>query len=145
MSRTVKIKIRRVNGAAKSEELIDIQKHCLPDDKPLDPAFGDWWIAYAGSEVVGFCCLKPSSRFSDVAYFARAGVHRDYRGRGLQKRLIKVREARARERGFNWMTSDTTLNPASSNNLVACGFKLFLPQKPWGPKKAIYFKKYIGQ
>jgi GNAT superfamily N-acetyltransferase len=74
----------------------------------------------------------------------RAGVVRSHRGKGLQKRLIRVRERKAREHGWKWLITDTaSYNVASSNNLAACGFKLFRPSRPWGHDDGLYWRKAL--
>jgi L-amino acid N-acyltransferase YncA len=63
-----------------------------------------------------------------------------HRGQGIQKRLIRVRLRQARALGWNWVVTDTHDNPASSNSLIARGFKLFDPSKPWGADKTLYWR-----
>jgi len=46
----------------------------------------------------------------------------------------------AKEKGMNWLVTDTNDNPASGNSLIACGFKLFEPTVPWAAKGAIYWR-----
>jgi ribosomal protein S18 acetylase RimI-like enzyme len=87
----------------------------------------DWWGAWDGSELVGYA----GGRLIDTGayYLSRAGVVPEYRGRGLQKRLIRVRVARARKLGAPRVVTYTNpINAASNNSLIACGFKT---TKPW--------------
>jgi GNAT superfamily N-acetyltransferase len=73
-------------------------------------------------------------------YLCRAGVLPAHRGQGLQKRLIRARIQVAKEKGMNWLVTDTNDNPASGNSLIACGFKLFEPTVPWAANGAIYWR-----
>ena len=45
----------------------------------------------------------------------------------------------------NWIITDTTDNPASSNSLINAGFKIYTPSAPWSFKHAIYWKYKIDQ
>jgi GNAT superfamily N-acetyltransferase len=137
------ITIRKVDGTAHADELNALQKECLPGDKMADVTHGGWWIAYDGNKPVAFAgtqgCTLPLT-----AYLVRSGVLRSHRGMGLQKRLIRARCAHAKRLGYRRVVSDTSNNPASSNALIACGFRLFEPAKPWGLKSSIYFRKALA-
>lgn len=124
--------------------LVCLQKTCLPADKVYEVSRGFWYVAYTPSgQAVGFAGIVPSSRWSDCMYFCRAGVVRDHRGKGLQKRLIRARIRKAKSLGMNWVITDTYDNPASANNLIDTGFKMFEPSEPWGAKKTLYWKYRI--
>lgn len=135
-------KIRRVNGPANAAIIAKLQSVCMGGDQPSPAETGDWWIAYdAEGTAVGFGQLKPSSRYANCGYLSRAGVIPAARGHGLQRQLIRVRLRRARKLGWHHCFSDTLLNPQSANNLTACGFKIFLPKKPWAFKvKTLYWR-----
>lgn len=140
------IRIKRVNphNDGIRSLLLYLQKKCLPYDEPYDTDYGWWWIAYDGVTPVGFAGVVKSSSWSDCGYLCRAGVMSDYRGMGIQTRLIKVRIAHARRMGWNWLISDTRDNPASANSLINCGFKLFDPTNPWGYSDALYWRKRLN-
>lgn len=104
---------------------------------------GFWWVAYDGSEPVGFAGLTQTFADTKVGYLKRAGVIESYRGRGLQRALIRVRERAARRLGMTLMVTDTTENPSSSNNLIACGYRLFSPKNPWAWEHTLYWKKTL--
>lgn len=137
------ISIRRVDGKDKdaAHDLYSLQEACLPSDTPADVSRGYWWIAYDDDEPVAFGGMYRSVNWDDGVYLVRSGVAESYRGMGLQKRLIRVRLNHAARHGFRHAVTETTLNPASSNSLIACGFKIFAPPRPWGLKDAIYFRK----
>lgn len=104
---------------------------------------GHWWIVYLGNFAVGFAGMVPSKRWGDAVYFCRSGVHPDYRGRGIQKRLIRARLAKARKLGMNWAITDTRRNPASANSLISEGFRMYQPALPWSFKDACYWRKKL--
>ena len=121
--------------------LTRLQKQCLPYDKPATTTFGYWWLVHSEDGVpVAFAGLVPSQRWSDCGYLCRAGVLPTHRGQGIQKKLIRVRIRQARALGWNWLVTDTNDNPASANSLIARGFKMFDPTKPWGADKTLYWR-----
>lgn len=140
--RYIVYKIRKVNAKSKRVQntLMRLQKEILPSDEPCDVSIGHWWIVYCNNKPVGFAGMKQSSQFTDCVFFHRAGVCDDFTGKGLQKRLINARIRKARSMGFNWAVTDTTKNPASSNSLINCGFKLYEPSKPWGWSYSNYWR-----
>jgi GNAT superfamily N-acetyltransferase len=123
--------------------LATMQLHCLPDDKPYFPDVGWWWIGIDGKQAVAFCLLTPSSQWKDTVYLARSGVFPAWRGKGLQKRMISVREKFARKHGYRWVISDTTANPPSANSLISRGYKLYAPSNPWGYETTLYWRKRL--
>jgi GNAT superfamily N-acetyltransferase len=120
-----------------------LQVETLPGDTPLEVSGGYWWIAYLDGNPAAFCSLNRSSRWSNTGYLSRAGVLRKHRGIGLQKKLIRVRIALAKRLGWTYVFSDTYENPASTNNLIACGFRMYLPNKPYAGEGTIYWRKKL--
>jgi GNAT superfamily N-acetyltransferase len=121
--------------------LTRLQKQCLPYDEPTSTTSGYWWLVHSEDGIpVAFAGLVPSQRWSDCGYLCRAGVLPAHRGQGIQKKLIRVRVRQARALGWNWLITDTHENPASSNSLIARGFKMFDPTKPWGADNALYWR-----
>lgn len=145
---TVRITAVNVEKPATAALLQYLQLEILPHDVPKEAAPGGhgcgwWWIGYDGPLAVAFAALHPSSQWSDAGYLSRAGVLPSHRGQGLQRRLLRVRERRARALGLGWLVSDTRFNPPSANNLIAAGFKTFEPSKPWGDDCTTYWKKEL--
>jgi len=137
------MKIKRVDirCSAIQETLALLQQKCLPGDAPFDTNYGYWWIVYDALNLpCAFAGLVSSVRWLDTGYLCRAGVLSGYRGHGIQKRLIRARIRQAKALGWNWLITDTYLNPASSNSLIACGFKLFEPSKPWGATGTLFWR-----
>lgn len=137
------MKIKRVDirSLVIQDTLAGLQKKCLPGDTLYDTNYGYWWIVYDALNLpCAFAGLVSSVRWLDTGYLCRAGVLSGHRGHGIQKRLIRARIRQAKALGWNWLITDTYLNPASSNSLIACGFKLFEPSKPWGVKETLYWR-----
>jgi GNAT superfamily N-acetyltransferase len=135
--------IRRARTPADFAAVDLLQATILPYDKPLRTNVGAWWLAWDDGEPVAFAGVRPSLRWIDCMYLCRSGVAPEHRGKGVQKRLIRVREAYAREMAMRWLISDTTNNPASANSLISCGFRMYEPAAPWGNRHTVYWKKRI--
>jgi len=139
------VKIRKVDTSIERNRALLhwLQLEILPADTPEDTETGHWWVAYDNGNPIGFCGMRKSSRWSDTVYLCRAGVVYKAQGKGLQKRLIRVRERQAKRMKMNWLITDTFYNPASANSLIACGFKMFIPSKPWAYKDTCYWRKRL--
>jgi len=137
------IRFYRARHADHFHSIAGLQAAILPLDAPHSMTVGAWWVALDDGLPVAFAGIVPSQRWNDCSYLCRAGVLESHRGRGIQKRLIVIREKHAKADGMNWLVTDTTNNPASSNSLISCGFRLFIPSRPWGPEKALYWRKRV--
>jgi len=137
--------IKRVDIRKESvqDKLSVLQNKCLPFDTPYDTNFGSWWIATENGVDIGFAGLVRTVSWADCGYLCRAGVVPSARGQGLQKQFIRVRIRQAKALGWRWVVTDTTDNPASANSLIATGFKLFQPTKPWGFKNTLYWRRKL--
>jgi GNAT superfamily N-acetyltransferase len=132
-----------IRKQSSQDKLSALQKICLPFDQPYDTNFGSWWIATANGVDIGFAGLVRTVSWTDCGYLCRAGVVPTARGQGLQKQFIRVRLRQAKALGWKWVITDTTDNPASANSLIATGFKLFQPTKPWGFKNTLYWRRKL--
>ena len=138
----MKFRIRQLNIRVSENRtvLMYLQSKCLPADKPMVVDSGHWWVAYCEDKPAGFAALSRSSQWINAGYMCRAGVLPAYQGHGLQKRLIQARINKARSLNWEWLVTDTTQNPASSNSLISMGFKLYEPTVAWGYKNSLYWR-----
>lgn len=111
---------------------------------------GYWWLVWdneyppsAKHAPVAFCGLTHAVSTPGAGYLKRAGVLKAYRGSGLQRRLITVREHKARALGLTTMLTDTTENPPSANSLIRAGYKIFEPTYRWAFSYSIYWRKAL--
>jgi GNAT superfamily N-acetyltransferase len=139
------LRIRRVDATQENVAalLAWLQIEILPCDTPSDVSVGHWWVAYFDGNPIGFCGLVRSSRWSNAGYLCRAGVLHKYTGKGIQKKLIQVRIRQAKKLGWQWVISDTYGNPASTNNLISCGFKMYIPTRKYGADGTCYWRKKL--
>lgn len=127
------------------ELLTDLHRTIFLSSAPL-PDFdtGHWWVASRRKRPVGFAGIVPAVAIRDCGYFCRVGVIREHRGHGLQLRLMRVMEWRAKRNGWRSVISDTTGNNSSANNFIRAGYRLFEPQSPWGWANTLYWRKALG-
>lgn len=116
-------------------------------DKHDAPALGTndgtWWIAIdrATKQDAGYCVIKEMK--VETGYISRVGVLPRFRGRGLQKQMMRKALDYARTAGWIVVVSDTANNTPSANSFIALGFRLFEPKDPWGLEESLYWRKAI--
>ncbi len=142
------MKIKKVNTSilVNRRHIQIMHKECFPQLPLYRELHGDWWIAY-DPEPVAFCGLHASVRTEGAGYLCRGGVLPKARGKGLQKRMIKLRERAAKAKGWTVLLSDTDpLNAYSMNNLINCGFRAFRPKVLWATNHDVwcYWRKAIS-
>ncbi|MGZ5095551.1 MAG: GNAT family N-acetyltransferase [Burkholderiales bacterium] len=134
--------MREVDGGEHDEvlEALHVATFTAGEYSP-DFEEGHWWIAYYDDEPVAFIGITQSKLGPHVGYFLRVGVVPAHRGKGLQRRLMRVMEARAKKNGWMRIVSDTRNNNYSANNIIAAGYRLFSPDDPWAHSDALYWTK----
>lgn len=134
------------SGPATRALLVEpLHRATFPDYDMVDVWNGHWWLAWSQGKPVAFAGMWSSRSEDSGGYLCRAGVVDGHRGRGLQRRLIRARERKARALGWRVMFTDTLRdNAASANNLIACGYRVFLPKVPWGGPDAVYWRKALS-
>lgn len=107
--------------------------------------YGDWWLVFdEHREPIAFAGMVPSTLGPGIGYLKRVGVLPEYRGQGLQRRLIRVREMRAKQHGWYRLVTDTTDNVPSANSLIKAGYRLFDPGAHWwGFAHSLYWTKNL--
>jgi GNAT superfamily N-acetyltransferase len=139
-------RIREVDGQdediadtlAELHQLTFFDGACIPD---FD--VGHWWLAFCETVPVGFAGIIASTHVRNAGYFCRVGVLQAHCGRGLQLRLMRALEMRARRNGWGEVVSDTTDNLHSANNFIRGGYRLYQPQIPWAWSNTLYWRKPI--
>lgn len=113
---------------------------CFPGDDPVEIRPTDHvWVAYHKGELVGFSLARELAD-EPVLYFTRVGVMPPHRGCGLQKRFIRCRVAYARRLRCRCVITYTVHNPASSNSLISCGFRLYDPESAYAGEASQYWQ-----
>jgi GNAT superfamily N-acetyltransferase len=137
------MKIREVELTIPQKVELDLlDAKCFPGLEPYLKPGAYWWLAVDGLGAAAFAGLKYVGH--NTGFLCRVGVDKAYRGLGLHKKLIRLREAKARKLGWKWIITYTSpLNVKSANNLISCGYKLYDPQTKYGVENALYFRKKL--
>lgn len=109
----------------------------------LKPDKGWWWLVWRAGVPVGFCSLHKSVIFPGAGFLSRSGILPAHRGRGLQRRMIRVRERQARALGMGLMTTYTKSNPPSANSLIGCGYRMHEPKEFYAGEDAQYWRRSL--
>jgi len=137
----VAISIRKVNNI-NQVVILDATVFDYAQDQPVVTNDVHWWIAYEDDKPVAYAGVKLLD--GNLAFLCRAGVLPAWRGKGLQGKLINARLRWAKKQGMQQAVTYTVLaNPHSSNNLIKCGFLLYIPQWRWGGEEALYWLKQL--
>lgn len=105
-----------------------------------------WWLASdrRTGQPAGFCTLYQYPQRPTTGFLSLAAVVQEFRGHGLQRRMIRERMKKAKELGIIRVISYTSPdNVHSANNLFSCGFKLYVPDYEWGIEHGLYFRKFV--
>jgi RimJ/RimL family protein N-acetyltransferase len=123
--------------------VLALDEICFPGDYRITTEGALWWVVWCGEQPVGYAGLRPCMADVNrgIGFFNRAGVVAEHRGNGLQKRLIRAREAGARALGLREVvTYVASWNCASINSLIACGYKTYSPAVKWAGRSVYLFK-----
>ncbi len=136
------LKIRRTRNL---DLIARLDLRCFGEDEAEgepDPA-SLWWVATVEGRVAGYCGMEVATEEgARYGYLCKAGVLPQFRGKGLQRALIKVRDSEAKRLGLvNTLTYTSRDNLASANNLIRCGYTLYEPHYKFGLKTGLYFWK----
>lgn len=101
----------------------------------------DWWVILnRKKQIIAYCGSIYSGR---ICIFNRAWVHKKFRGRGIQKRLIRTRLRAAKKSCYIAITYTIKENYSSINNLISCGFKIYGPSYEYGGKEMLYWRRNL--
>ena len=105
------------------EEAREIHALAFPDDFWVGDTH-TYWVATDNKGVVGFCSIIETTKGS--WFLSRAAVAKRAAGKGLQRRMIKLRVKFAIERGANRVYTYTILKGYESMvNLLRCNFRFY--------------------
>ena len=126
--------------------VLALDEICFPHDDRINPADSLWWIVWHGKQPVAYAGLRlcQAEHNLGLAFLCRVGVVPAHRGRGLQKRLIRIREAAARRLAVTELiTYCVPWNCPSLNSLISCGYKFYRPTTKYGGAGAVYLRKVL--
>jgi len=123
------IEFRPAISEADKAEIARMDAICFPVDAPAVIAGADWMIAWEGEASAAFCGWKTVEHDGmAVGFHYRGGVMPDFRGNGLQRQMLRLREAAMREQGLTRAVTYTDADGAASmRNLIAEGYRPYVP------------------
>lgn len=133
------------NNSKDSEIVARLDRKIFEGDAPVHMPGSFWWILYAEGEPIGFAGVRIIDG-GESGYLYRAGILPAYRGMGLQRRLIRVRERWCRKQHLkSCVTYVLPNNTASLNNLLRLGYISYKPSYTYGEKTGlcVYLRKMI--
>lgn len=121
----------------------DADRLCFPADEAVELLHDDvWWVAREKNDLAAYSGLRLMGEDNSIGYLHRQGVMPTYRGRGLQRQLTRTAIEWGRKNGLTRIVTYTNrFNLISTNNLLACGFRLYLPDFLWEQTCFLYLRK----
>lgn len=124
--------------------VIQIETDADPDEHELDDPDPRtvFFVATVNGHYAGYATLIPSTMVPGYVYMSWCGVEEEFRGQGIQRRLIRYRVRWARKYGFKGVYTYTYPdNPYSANNLIACGFRVMRSPPHTDLDRVIYWSR----
>lgn len=121
----------------------ELHEKTLPGDEFYLHSGNHYWsIINSNGNYCGFCMATDIGH--NMVFLSRAGVLKRYRGKGLHKRMIRIREAFAKRNGFKILITYTTKdNYSSFSHLIKEGYKIYEPEYAYAGPNVFYFIKEI--
>jgi GNAT superfamily N-acetyltransferase len=110
-------------------EIARMDRVCFPLDTPAVIAGAEWTIARDGETPVAYCAWKVVEHEGvPVGFLYRGGVLPGWRGHGLQREMVRLREAAMHRQGLKKAVTYTDADGAASmRNLIAEGYRPYVP------------------
>lgn len=139
--KTIKVfRTGKVIDAALYQRLQELDAYVFPGCGNEFLKNRDWWVIISNEKIIAYC----GSWYSyGICMMCRAWVSREHRGKGLQRKMIAMRIAAAKQKGCSNVITYTTFdNHPSANNLIRSKFLLYEPAYKYAGEQ-LYFKKSI--
>lgn len=142
MMRLVKIySLGRIKSDYLYSQLQELDRHVFPNCGNEFLNNRVWWVMEDCGKIIAYCgCIYSEG----VCIFNRAWVHRNYRGNGIQRKMIKARLKAAKEYCHVAITYTTFDNIHSANNLIKNKFTLYNPSFAYVGRDKLYFKRDLN-
>ena len=146
MAALQRVRIRRATEDD-MDAVLDMDRACLPWERNGAPEQGDhvrWWAAEIDGDLAGYAAARFAYSCVGGLYLSRAGVAVWARGGGIQRKMIRAREAWGRRKGLHVAITDAS-GTASMINLIRCGYLPWDPDYPWALRESTYWRRSIVQ
>lgn len=134
----MKLRIRRVKNIFKIDSSLtrDLKEYWGVESPGWNDSQHWWWVVFDGNKWVGYGGLRVHD--AESVYSGPTYIKQEYRGQGLQFKLLKLRLRFAKKLGFSHILSSTSCdNFHSNNNLIKAGFHLI---KGWIEEEGLYWR-----
>jgi ribosomal protein S18 acetylase RimI-like enzyme len=123
------VDLRLATSPDDERQIMQMDAVCFPVDEPPTFAGAEWFIGWDGSRPAAYCAWKTVEHDGmPVGFHYRGGVLADYRGHGLQRQMLRLRETRMRAQGLTEAVTYTDADGAASmRNLIAEGYRPYAP------------------
>lgn len=102
-----------------------------------------WWVAIEDGKFAGFAGVVPNYAPDNAMFIGPCGILPEFRGRGLQRKFMRVRERYAAAKGCSRLVGAIERdNTFSGNNFIRSGFVLDPDPQP-RMAGHIHFQKLI--
>lgn len=136
-----KIFIRRTND---KNLIVKLDSRIFPNDIFYEHENNHYWTVKKESKVIGFC-MATVWEVNKALFLSRAGIIPSERGKGLQRRMIRVRENFARKNKIkDIITYVSKDNIPSFVNLIKSGYFVYEPQYLYAGSDNFYLIKRIN-
>ena len=123
------VDFRPATSPEDGKQILLMDRICFPVDEPPTLAGAQWAIGWDGETPAAYCAWKTVEHDGvAVGFHYRGGVLPEYRGHGLQRQMLRLREARMREQGLAVAVTYTDADGAASmRSLIAEGYRPYAP------------------
>lgn len=123
------VECRSVASAEGEHRILLMDRLCFPADDPPSIAGAAWFVGWVGETAAAYCAWKAADHDGvAVGFHYRGGVLPEYRGHGLQRQMLRLRESRMRAAGLTAAVTYTDADGAASMcNLIAEGYRPYAP------------------
>lgn len=123
------VDFRPAFAAQEGERILRLDGICFPLDAPPVIDGAQWIVGWHGGVPIAYCAWKTVEHDGvPVGFHYRGGVLPDHRGHGLQRRMLRLREAAMRAQGLAAAVTYTDADGAASMcNLIAEGYRPYAP------------------
>jgi ribosomal protein S18 acetylase RimI-like enzyme len=123
------VDFRLATSPEDGQQILRMDAICFPVDEPPSVAGAQWVIGWDGETPAAYCAWKTVEHDGvAVGFHYRGGVLPGYRGHGLQRQMLRLREARMREQGLATAVTYTDADGAASmRSLIAEGYRPYAP------------------
>ena len=128
------------------KEVKRLDKILFSGDKRIDTSkYWVWVVRHEGKPIAyGAMRACEAEVNKGLVLLTRAGVLPAWRGKGIQKKLIRLRVRKAKSLGYDTAIAYVMgMNCASSNALIGCGFRLYHPSDLYAGYRTIYLRKQL--